>query len=116
VVTAIAFNLIVLGVNSAVAGEASSNYSNTSNDFILAVFIIMSLLVNTIAVIALMTGRKSREKLVQGLLNMYRDNGVDAYYDPSLLKSYNKRYLLFTGVIISLAATSIIVPLIIRFV
>lgn len=115
VVTAIAFNLIVLGVNSAVAGEASSNYSNTSNDFILVVFIIMSMLVNTIAVIALMTGRKSRENLVRGLLNMYRDNGVDAYYDPSLLKSYNKRYLLFTGVIISLAMTSIIVPLIIRF-
>jgi hypothetical protein len=75
----------------------------------------MSLLVNIIATIALNTGRKSREKLVTGLLMMYRDNDVDQYYDASLVEGYNKRYMLFNGVIISLAVTSILVPLIIRF-
>ena len=115
VVTAIAFNLIVLGINSAVAGEASEPHSNSSNYFILVVFIAMSLLVNIIATIALNTGRKSREKLVTGLLMMYRDNDVDQYYDASLVEGYNKRYMLFNGVIISLAVTSILVPLIIRF-
>jgi len=50
VVTAIVFNLIVLGINSAVAGEAASTNANPSNDFILVVFIIMSLLVNGISV------------------------------------------------------------------
>ncbi|MGD8531629.1 MAG: hypothetical protein PVG97_11660, partial [Syntrophobacterales bacterium] len=49
VVTAIAFNLIVLGINSAVAGEAESAQAGSSNDLILAVFVIMSLLVNAIA-------------------------------------------------------------------
>jgi len=114
VVTAIAFNLIVLGINSAVAGEAASAHANSSNDLILAVFIVMSLLVNCIAVLALNFGRQSREKLLRGLLDMYRDNDVIQYYDTSLMAGYGKRYLLFIGVILCLALTSIVVPLIIR--
>jgi hypothetical protein len=116
VITAIAFNLIVLGINFAVAGEAASARINSPNDLILAVFIAMSFLVNLIATIALNTGRKSREQLVLGLLSMYQDNDVAKYYDASLIEGYNKRYLLFIGVILSLAMTSILVPLIIRFV
>ena len=46
---------------------------------------------------------------------MYADHDVDRYYDPSLLTNYNKRYLLFAGVIGALALTSIVVPLIVRF-
>ena len=116
VVTAIAFNLIVLGINSSVASEADRARANASDDMILIVFIIMSLLVNTIAIIALNTGRISREKLIQGLLSMYKDNDVAQYYDASLVAGYGRRYLLFTGVILCLAITSIVVPLIIRFV
>ncbi len=40
VVTAIAFNLIVLGINSGVASEAASDYAESSSDVILMVFII----------------------------------------------------------------------------
>ena len=116
VVTAIVFNLIVLAINSAVAGEASSTYANSSNDFILVVFIIMSLMVNGIAVIALNAGRQSRETLLRGLLDMYTDNEVAKYYDASMMTGYRKRYLLFIGVILCLALTGIAVPLIIRFV
>ena len=53
--------------------------------------------------------------LLGGLVAMYRDNGVDKYYDPSLMSNYGIRYLLFTGVIATLAITAIIVPFIIRF-
>ena len=116
VVTAIVFNLIVMGINSGVAGEAASTNANSSNDLILIIFIIMSLLINSIAVTALNFGKKNREKLIRGLLDMYQDNDVAKYYDESLMAAYGKRYLLFTGVIISLALTGIIVPLIIRFV
>lgn len=116
VVTAIVFNLIVLGINSAVAGEAASNNGSSPNDIILVVFITMSLLVNAIAVTALNYGKRSREKLLHGLLTMYQDNDVANYYDSSLIKSYGTRYLLFTGVILCLAITSILVPLIIRIV
>jgi hypothetical protein len=71
-------------------------------------------LVNGISIAALFFGRQTRNKLLNGLLAMYRDNDVDRYYDPSLLTNYGKRYLLFTGVIVSLALTAIAVPLIVR--
>ena len=116
VVTAVVFNLIVLGINSAVASEAASPQGEASNDLILAVFIAMSLLVNGIAITALYFGRGTRNKLLGGLLAMYRDNDVDQYYDASLLANYGKRYLLFIGVIVCLAITGIAVPLIIRIV
>ena len=115
VVTAVVFNLIVLGINSAVAGNAASQQGDSStNDLILTVFIVMTLLVNGIAVAALYVGKQTRSKLLSGLLTMYRDNDVDKYYDSSLLTNYDRRYLLFTGVMLCLAITAIVVPLIIR--
>lgn len=46
---------------------------------------------------------------------MYADNQVDKYYDRSLLAGYDTRYWLFGAVIIVLALTAIVVPLVIRF-
>ena len=115
VITAILFNFVVLGINSAVAGSAASNNANTSDDFVLIVIIVMAIIVNSIAITALYTGKNTRNKLLQGLLSMYRDNKVDKYYDSSLLSNYGKRYLLFTGVILCLAVISILIPLIVRF-
>ena len=115
VITAVVFNLIVLGINSGLAEAAASRSRDASDDIVLAVFIAMSLLVNTIAITALYLGRGTRDKLLNGLLAMYRDNDVDQYYDSSLLVNYGKRYLLFAAVIICLAITGIVVPLIIRF-
>jgi hypothetical protein len=78
------------------------------------VLIVVSLIINTIAVTALSVGRATREKLLEGLLAMYRDNEVAQYYDPSLLTNYGRRYWLFTGVIVCLGLTAIVVPLIVR--
>ena len=111
VVTAIVFNLVVLGINSGVASSVSEGSSSTAPDLILAVLILMTLLVNLIAVAALYVGRRTRQQLLEGLVAMYRDNDVDKYY----ISDYGTRYLLFTGVIILIAATSILVPLIVRF-
>jgi len=116
VVTAIAFNLIVLGINSAVAGEAADAYASASSDIVLGVFIAMSLLVNAIAVTALYFGRGTRGKLLKGLLAMYQDNDVDQYYDATLLTNYGRRYMLFIAVIVCLAVTGIVVPLVVRLV
>ena len=74
----------------------------------------MTLLVNAIALVGLYVGRQTRSKLLTGLVTMYVDNQVDQYYDRSLLSSYGTRYLLFGAVIIVLALTSIVVPLVIR--
>jgi len=113
VVTAVVFNLVVLGINSAVASEAADG-AEVSADVVLGVLMAMSVLINTISVLALISGRSTREKLLEGLLAMYRDNDVAQYYDESLLTNYWRRYWLFTGVILCLAATSIVVPLIVR--
>jgi hypothetical protein len=114
VVTAVVFNLVVLGINSGVSGAAQGSAS-TTNDLILAVFIAMTLLLNSIALAALVLGRRTRRMLLNGLVDMYQDHEVGKYYDPSLLSNYGVRYLLFAGVIIILAITAIVVPLIIRF-
>ena len=114
VLTAIVFNLIVLAVNSGLSFAATEEQTATY-DLVLAVFIIMTVLVNIIAVAGLVMGRRTRGTLLGGLVAMYRDNDVDRYYDASLVSNYRVRYLLFTGAIVTLATTAIIVPLIIRF-
>ncbi len=117
VITAILFNLLTLGINSAVAGSAADPYrdqTSIAGDLVLGVLIVLVLLVNGIAIAGLLTGRETRAKLLAGLLAMYRDHGVEQYYDATLLTNYNRRYLLFTGVILCLALTALIVPLIIR--
>jgi hypothetical protein len=115
VVTAVVFNLIVLGINSGVSIAATEEGTSTTDDLILAVFIAMTLLLNIISVAALVLGRRTRRLLLQGLVAMYHDHEVEKYYNPSLLSSYGTRYLLFAGVIVTLALTAIVVPLIIRF-
>ena len=116
VITAIVFNLIVLAINSAIAAETSSSTDayHLSSDIVLIVFIVLIFLVNGISIIGLTVGKNTRQKLLSGLISMYADNEVSQYYDSSLLENYNKRYTLFTIVIGSLAATAVIVPLIVR--
>ena len=123
VLTAIVFNLLALAVSSGMAvaavEERAGTYSEVNlaaqtYDILLGVFIGMTLLINAVAVAALVLGRRNRRTLLDGLVAMYRDNEVDRYYDPSLVSNYGVRYLLFGGVIVSLALTAIIVPIIIR--
>lgn len=117
VITAIIFNLIVLAVNSGIASEGADRYSRSaSDDVVLTVFIVISILINTIAVSALNLGKNRRNNLLSGLVSMYTDNNIEKYYHPSLLKNYSKRYILFIAVILCLTLLSNAVPLIIRFV
>jgi len=115
VVTAIIFNLVVLGINSGVAASASTGRATLADNLILAVFVVVTVFVNLIAVTGLFVGRRTRRRLLEGLVAMYTDNQVDKYYSPALLSDYGTRYLLFTGVIVLLGMTAILVPLIVRF-
>ena len=115
VLTAIVFNLIVLAINFGVASEAAAEENASTYDIILVVFILMTVLLNVLAVAALALGRRTRNMLLSGLIDMYRDNDVDKYYEPALMSNYGVRYLLFSGVIAALSVTAIVVPLIIRF-
>lgn len=87
----------------------------TYTDFYLILFALMTLLVNSVSIMALMTNRDSRIKLLSGLCQLYKDQDVDKYYDHSLLRNYSRRYVYFTLIIVGLAMTALLVPLSIRF-
>ena len=113
--TAIVFNLVVLAINASVSIAATEENATTTYDLVLTVFIVLTVLLNVLAVGALILGRRTRRMLLAGLVAMYVDNDVDKYYDPSLLSNYGRRYVLFTSIIVTLAVTAIIIPAIIRF-
>ena len=115
VVTAIVFNLVVLGINSALS-EVAADENTLQSNLIFIVFIIVTLMINSASLTALLIGRRTRNKLLEGLIKMYKDNQVDQYYPEELLKTYGTRYLLFASVIVLLGITAIVVPLIIRYV
>jgi len=116
VVTAVLFNLIVLAINWAVASDTDAGAHPAHNDLILVLLFSATVLINYFAVRALLAGRDTRRRLLSGLVEMYRDNHVDKYYDASLLDTYGTRYKLFVAVLLCLAVLSIIVPLMERFV
>ncbi len=115
VVTAIVFNLVVLGINSALSNTAADENTLQSN-LIFFVFVLVTLLINSASLIALLIGRRTRNKLLSGIIKMYQDSQVDQYYPEELLQAYGTRYLLFAAVIVLLGLTAIVVPLIIRYI
>jgi hypothetical protein len=68
--------------------------------------------VNFVVVIGLLKGKQTRIKLINGLLKMYKDQGVEGYYDASLLTNYGTRYNLFLLAIVFTGLIAIVVPLV----
>jgi hypothetical protein len=110
IITAILLNLLALGINSIMAGEALDDVSLFIVMFIIVALIIV---VNIIVVIGLLKGKQTRGKLIGGLIKMYEDQKVDGYYDSSLLVNYNLRYNLFILVVAFIGAIAIAIPFII---
>ena len=119
VVVTLLFNLITLCGNSTIATLYTNVGSSTRSAAIginlyLAVFVLLTICLNAIAFIGMLSGRKAREKLLSGLVSMYSDNDVDKYYDKSLINTYRMRYFVFGSIMILFALASIAVPLILR--
>ena len=114
VVSAIVFNLVILGVNTGMASSGRPGYRDPADDLILGVFIVVTLAINALALTAILLGRRTRSQLLQGLIDMYDDTDVAKYYNQDLLANYGTRYLLFAGVIALLGITAIVIPLITR--
>ncbi len=108
--TAIVLNLITLGVNS---GMASSGGGATQT-IVMFTFVALIIIVNFVAEIGLIRGRLMRRKLLNGLLKMYKDQGVEGYYDSSLLSDYTLRYNLFMLVVLFTGLIAIVIPFVIR--
>jgi hypothetical protein len=112
VLTAIVLNLITLGVNSIVVTEQGRDATMWTVFF---TFVALIIVVNFVAEMGLIKGRQTRTKLLDGLVKMYRDQGVDGYYDATLMSNYNTRYNLFILVVLFTGLIALIVPLILIF-
>ena len=111
ILTAILLNLITLAVNS---GMSESSRTDNASLIVMFVFVCLIVLVNLVVVIGLMKGKQTREKLLKGLIQMYKDQDVAKYYDMSLLGNYNVRYNLFVMVVIFTGVIGAVVPFILR--
>ncbi len=109
ILAAILLNLLALGINS---GVASGRNNDSTMWIVFFKFVCLVIVVNFVAEIGLIKGRQTRMKLLNGLLKMYKDQGVEGYYDASILSSYNARYKLFLLTIVVTGLIAIIVPLV----
>jgi hypothetical protein len=107
VLTAIFLNLLTLGINSAVASG-----NGGKNAVVMFTFAALLIIVNLVAEIGLIRGRQTRNKVINGLLKMYKDQGVDGYYDPSLLGDYRTRYNLFILAVLCTGIVALVIPFI----
>jgi hypothetical protein len=115
IISAVLYNLVVMGISWGVAAVGTpDNPHPPENDFILALLVIATVLINFFIIKALQYGKITRLKLLDGLVKMYQDNDVDKYYDLELLQSYTARYKLFSIIIVILAGVAIIIPLLAR--
>lgn len=109
ILTAIFLNLITLGVNSAVA---SGSDNNSTRWIVFFTFVCLVIVINFVTEIGLIKGKQTRIKLISGLLKMYKDQGVEGYYDAALLGNYNIRYNLFLLTVVVTGLIAIVVPLV----
>ena len=112
ILTAILLNLLALGINSAVA---SNSDRDATTWIVFFTFVALVIVINFVVEIGLIKGKQTRIKLINGLLKMYKDQGVEGYYDASLLSNYTTRYNLFMLVVIVTGLIAIIVPLVLLF-
>ncbi len=109
IIAAILLNLLALGVNS---GVASGRDNDATMWIVFFTFVCLVIVVNFVAEVGLIKGRQTRMKLLNGLLKMYKDQGVDGYYDSSLLSNYNTRYNLFLLIVVVTGLIALVVPLV----
>ncbi len=109
ILTAILLNLVTLGINSAVASNPERDGTTW---IIFFTFLCLLIVVNFVVEIGLFKGKQMRIKLINGLLKMYKDQGVEGYYDVSLLSNYSTRYNLFIIAVVFTGLIAMVVPLI----
>lgn len=89
-----------------------ANSINTANTIIMFVMILATIAIDWYAVKTLLDHKKQRIKLNEGLMKLYKDEGVEQYYDGSIFKGYEKRYDLHALIIAAVGIVSVITPLV----
>ena len=116
ILAAVIFNFMMLCIGSAAAAGAAGEGPAEMGPASIVIYIItliLTLIVNGIAVIGLITGRGTRKLLSSGLLKMYKDAQVNEYYDSALLTNYERRYVLFIGIVCVIGFAAAAIPLVI---
>ena len=106
IISAMLINFLTLAINSMISDSGKDNI------IVMFCFVVLTTVVCVVSEIGLLRGRQASAKLINGLIEMYKDNGVDKYYDPALLKFYKFRYNSFLIVILITGIIAIIVPFI----
>jgi hypothetical protein len=101
---------VTLAINSIIAAGEQS----VTTTIVMFMFVCLLIVVNLIVIFGLLKGKQTRLKLINGLLKMYKDQGVEGYYDASLLSNYNIRYNLFILAVVFIGVIAIAVPFVIR--
>ena len=108
ILTGIILNLLVLAINSGIA----SGDPGTAAIIVMFALVALLVVVNLIVELGLIRGRQTRVKLLNGLLKMYKDQGVADYYDQSLLSDYRTRYNLFMFGVLFIGIVALVIPFI----
>jgi hypothetical protein len=129
-VVAILVTLIFFGIAGGSAGSTAESMSGgfvggimggatpkiafqITPTIIMFVTLIAIVIINCYAVRALMKNKVQRAKLNEGLVKLFKDEAVEQYNDGSIYKTYETRYSLFAVIMMSVAAVSVIVPLVV---
>jgi len=111
VTIAIILNLLILAVNASLAAESRKKQSLF---LVMFIFVAFAIVINLVVISGMLRGKQTRVKLLNGLIKMYKDQGVEGYYDPSLLGNYSTRYNLFIFTVVFLGLISIVIPFVVR--
>jgi hypothetical protein len=67
--------------------------------------------INWYGIKVLLKNKAQRAKLNEGMMKLYKDEGMDQYHDGSIFKTYETRYTLFAVIMGSVGALSLIATL-----
>lgn len=116
VIVAAFFNLIVLAINSAVAGLTSSLLAEgdpvVASGLIFTILLASTVVISVMSLRALSSSKRTRQALMDGLVQMYEDAGVAKYYQASVIQNYATRYTVFSVIIGILGGLAVIIPLV----
>ena len=110
IIVALVLNFISLAVNAGVAND-----DGPASTWTMVTLIGLVIVVNLVVIFGLLRGRDTRNKLISGLLRMYKDQNVEQYYDASIVSNYDTRYLLFILAVVTTGVTAIVIPLLLKF-
>jgi multidrug transporter EmrE-like cation transporter len=86
---------------------------NTAPTIIMFLCVGASVAIDFFAVRNLLKNKARRVKLNEGLMKLYKEEGMDQYYDGSIFKGYETRYNLYAIILTAVGAVSVIAPLVI---